>query len=71
MSRPVSDVAASSDIKSWPVRLRASLTAVFRAAASFSPRDFFAFWAITAFVLGVIYFAGTATALILIWRAAQ
>lgn len=48
-----------------------TLAAAFRALASFSVRDFFAFWAITAFVLGVIYFAGTATALILIWRAAQ
>lgn len=47
------------------------LDAVYRALSSLSIRDFFAFWAITAFVLGVIYFAGTATALILIWRAAQ
>lgn len=47
-----------------------SLAAALRAVASFSICDFFAFWAITAFVLGVLYFAGTATALILIWRAA-
>ncbi|WP_168168910.1 hypothetical protein [Shinella sp. HZN7] len=48
-----------------------ALAAVYRALVAFSIRDFFAFWAITAFVLGVIYFAGTATVLILIWRAAQ
>ncbi len=48
-----------------------AIAAAFRAVVSLSIRDFFAFWAITAFVLGVIYFAGTATALILIWRAAQ
>jgi hypothetical protein len=48
-----------------------ALVTAFRAVVSFSIRDFFAFWAITAFVLGVVYFAGTFTALVLIWRAAQ
>lgn len=47
------------------------IAAAYRAIVSFTIRDFFAFWALTAFVLGVIYFAGTATALILIWRAVQ
>lgn len=71
MIRFMSDATASSDIKNWRARLRTSFVAAFRAVVFLSIRDFFAFWAITAFVLGIIYFAGTATALILIWRAAQ
>ncbi|MCW5711302.1 hypothetical protein [Shinella sp.] len=41
------------------------------AITALSARDYFVFWAATAFTLGVVYFAGTAAIVFLIWRVAE